>query len=350
MTLVLGHGPSVSPLCFVGEAPGLNESLYLRPFVGEAGDELTRMMSDAGISRNDCYLTNVFKVRPPDNNVGHFFAKRSDDPTVCSDLSPYKLGQYLKAEFRPMFDNLIGELVDRRASVVVALGATALWALLGQTKISSFVGAASEPTPTRPFYVVPTYHPAAVLRQWGWRSTVVANLRKAADLVAQQPGRHFRASSAEQFNIKINPQLQEVEAFAEQAFMAPQMAVDIETAHGQIRTIAFSLDEQSAFVIPFWEPPGPSYWSSLDREVRAWKAVQRALSGRGTKIFHNAAFDLQYLLRVHGIVCHGPIEDTMVAYHSLEPELPKGLGDLAALLLHMPAWKAEHQLGDKDQD
>lgn len=348
---VPGRGPDVAPLCFVGEAPGTNETLYGRPFVGPAGEELFRMLSETGINPNDCYFTNVFKHQPRDNDVSVFFAKRSQGIPVDLSRPPYRLGQYLRAQFKPDIDDLNRELVQRRANVVVALGATALWALLGHAKISAYVGTASAPTAERPFWVLPTFHPAAVLRQWSYRPTVLENLKKASDLLVRPispvPG---STPVGPKLKIKINPKLSEVEVFALKALEAPLMAVDVETAFGQIRTISFSLDETSAFVVPFWEPPGPAYWSTLDDEVRAWTAVRVALSGPGTKVFHNAAFDIQYLWRVHGIPVHGPIEDTMVAYHALEPELPKGLGDLGALFLDMPAWKAEHKMTEKDKD
>lgn len=349
---VAGVGPPIAPLGLVGEAPGLNESIYRRPFVGEAGDELTRMLVDAGINRNDCYLTNTFKVQPPDNDVAQFFA-RPTEADVALDLPTYKQGRRVRAEFRHYVDDLVGELVERRVSVCIALGATALWALLGQTKISSFVGTAHPPTTKRPFWVVPTYHPAAVRRQWSWRPIAVANLRKARDVLETSVRRSSTTTPhTPQFDIKINPKIEEVERFAELAWAAPEMAVDIETvvwqspgrpAVGQIRTISFSLTPTSAFVIPFWEAPGPSYWSTPKLELRAWASVRRALSGPGTKVFQNGAYDVQWLWRNYGIGVAGPIEDTMVAYHSLEPELPKGLGDLAALLLSMPEWKTRRE-------
>lgn len=335
-----GHGPTLSPLAFVGEAPGLNETIYRQPFIGEAGEEFNRMLLDAGLHRNNHYVTNVFKHQPPDNKVAFFFTVRSADD-ACLDLPPYKTRLFLRDEFRREVDGLVGELVGVGAKVVVALGATALWALLGESKISSFVGVAAAPTTSRPFWVVPTYHPAAVLRHWSYRPTVVAGFAKALAVLKEHG--NGQSKPVDDFTITINPTLEMVQAFAELAFLAPEMSVDVETKYGQIRTISFSLDPNSAFVIPFWEPPARSYWSSLEAEVAAWAAVERALSGSGTKVFHNCAYDIQILLRGHGIAVRGKIEDTMVAFHAQEPELPKGLGSLAARFLHMPEWKTKRE-------
>ena len=353
---VPGYGPIPSSVVLVGEAPGLNETIYKRPFVGEAGDELGRMLFDAGLQKKDMYATNVFKIRPPDNKIGEFFVSRTD-PDACLDLIPIGTGsskKYLHCDFRPMVDGLIPELVNVGARVVISLGGTALWALLGYSKISAYVGTVHSPAPGRPFYIIPTYHPSAVLRNWSYRTTVIANLGKVYDCLAtslSRPAPRFSSSGGKpEFNIKINPTLSEVKAFAERAFKAPQMAVDVETAKGQIRTIAFSLGPTEAFVVPFWEPPAPSYWPTIEGELEAWRAVRRALGGPGTKIFHNGAYDIQYLWRVHGIPISGAIEDTMLAHHAMEPELPKSLGALSAVYLALPEWKTMRLKSEKEEE
>lgn len=356
-------GPIPCDIALVGEAPGLNECIHGRPFVGEAGQELSRILVDAGLQplfkgigdarTYNYYLTNVFKQRPaPDSNdVKLFFCPRTD-PDADTTLPAHGSGKYLLRDFRPMLDELKGELVDCGAKVVIALGGTALWAILGHSKITPYLGTVHAPTATRPYWVIPTYHPSAVLHQWSFRSTVVANLLKVPDCLARAGLKRSThdGGGKSRFRIKINPTLAEVEAFAERAFLAPLMAVDVETAHGQIRTISFSLGPLEAFVIPFWELPRPSYWPSADGEARAWRAVARCLAGSGTKIFHNGPYDIQYLWRVHGIPILGPIEDTMHAHHAMEPELPKGLGYLAATYLDIPAWKQMRVKSEKDDE
>lgn len=360
---VPGAGPSPCEIALVGEAPGLNECLHGRPFVGEAGQELSRILQDAGLpalSRGfgadrtyNYYVTNVFKQRPSEdsNDVKLFFCPRTD-PDADTTLPAHGSGRYLLRDFRPMYDDLRRELLEVQPKVVIALGGTALWALLGYSKITPYLGTVHAPAAGRPYWVIPTYHPSAILHQWSFRSTMVANLLKVEDCLKRAGLRRSThdGGGASRFRIKINPTLAEVEAFAERAFAAPLMAVDVETAHGQIRTISFSLGPYEAFVIPFWEPPKPSYWPTLDGETRAWKAVAKALSGRGTKIFHNGPYDIQYLWRVHGIPVLGPIEDTMHAHHAMEPELPKGLAFLAATYLDLPEWKRSIRGKDSEKE
>lgn len=352
---VPGYGPIPSDIVIVGEAPGQNEEIYRRPFVGEAGNELTRILTDAHFDRRDIYMTNVFKFRPEDNNVLEYFTSRTD-PDACLDMPPLRPGKFLRSAFRNQITNLRRELVSVDAKVVVAMGATALWALLGHSKISAHLGAVNEPTNERPYFVLPTYHPAAVLRQWNLRTTVLANLTKIHDcLSAINSHTKLRSSRLATITkktptLKINPTLDELAHLAEKAYNAPKMAVDVETFEGQIRTIAFALSATDSFCVPFWEPPQSSYWPTVQGELQAWKFVARALAGPGVKIFHNGSYDIQYLWRVHGIPINGPVHDTLVAYHAMEPELPKSLGYLAAIYLDMPEWKTMRAKSEKDEE
>lgn len=356
MILVPGSGPSPAKAVLLGEAPGLNEEIYGAPFVGEAGDELTRMLKSAGLDRKDFYVTNVFKTRPEDNNVELFFTTRSDPD---ADLSlPARNGKYLRSKFRPMVDATRDELVRVGPQLVLALGATALWHCLGQSKIGSFVGTLHAPTPGRPFYVLPSYHPAAVLRQWSFRSTVVANFLKAKDLLDKSNagggnGTNGRGTPSPQFHLAINPTLGHVLQFARRTLSLPpgsDIAVDIETFHGQITCVGFATGPAEAICIPFWVN-GSSYWPDLQSEVAAWGAIKSILGRRdATFIFQNGPYDQQWLWRGYGILVLGNVEDTMWAHHALEPELPKGLGPMAATYLKIPEWKTSRVSTSKDEE
>lgn len=348
--IVPGCGPTPSPVCIVGEAPGVNEEIYGRPFVGASGEELTRMFRDAGLDRREMYATNVFKTRPPENQVRHFFVNAKHE-NACSSLPPSGRGERLDIRYEQEVRALIPELVGVGAKLVIALGGTALWALLGQQKISAYVGTVHPPTTERPFTVIPTFHPTAVLRNWGLRSTVVANLIKAKNLIGDLASDKAAPSNPEfQPKIKINPDFADVLCFTKRAEQAPLMAVDVETAHGQIRTISFTIASNEAFVIPFWEPPAASYWPTVAAEVAVWNCVRKILHSPGTKIFHNGSYDIQYQLRVHGISLRGRVEDTMLAHHALEPELPKSLGSLAATYLKLPEWKTMRLKSEKEEE
>lgn len=141
---VFGEGDPGAGLMFIGEGPGRDEDLQGRPFVGKAGELLDRMIGAIGLSRQQVYIANVVKCRPPDNRTPH-----PEEAAAC-------LG-YLRRQI---------ELIQPK--VIVTLGATPLRELLGAkegiTKVRGQwkrleAGGRSIP-------VMPTFHPAYVLRQY----------------------------------------------------------------------------------------------------------------------------------------------------------------------------------------
>ena len=139
--LVFGVGDSKARIVFVGEAPGRDEDLRGEPFVGEAGQILTRLITRMGLTRREVYICNVLKCRPPNNRNPH-----ADEIAKCS---PFMLRQ-VKA-IRP--------------HVVVSLGTFATQTLL-QTKepISKLRGKFHDYHGTP---LMPTFHPSFLLRNRG---------------------------------------------------------------------------------------------------------------------------------------------------------------------------------------
>ena len=158
----------VAPLiALVGEAPGADEIRLGRPFVGRAGQTLDRALGATGITREDCLIANVFRYRPPDNKVAHFFASRrralaENDPV---DESLGKMGaEYCRACYASELKAL-GEALERlQPKIVIALGRTPLWALTGMNGITALRGQVLANRLGRA-PVIPTYHPSFVNRQ-----------------------------------------------------------------------------------------------------------------------------------------------------------------------------------------
>src|SRR6266704_5682281 len=125
-------------IAVVGEAWGAEEEIQRAPFVGTSGWELTKMLSEAGIHRADCFLTNCFNLRPPGGN---------DIENLCTDrseglvkLGPLKAGKYLRPEYAPELERLRLELSNCSPNVIIALGGTATWTLLETTGITKLRG------------------------------------------------------------------------------------------------------------------------------------------------------------------------------------------------------------------
>lgn len=135
---VFGDGNPAAQLVFVGEAPGREEDLQGKPFVGRAGQLLTKMIEAIGLQRQDVYICNVLKDRPPGN--------RTPEPDEMSACLPF----------------LERQLAIVRPKVICALGAIAAKALLGpHISITKARGHVHE---YRGIPLVPTFHPAYLLR------------------------------------------------------------------------------------------------------------------------------------------------------------------------------------------
>jgi uracil-DNA glycosylase len=140
--VVFGVGSPTADLLFVGEGPGREEDLAGEPFVGRSGKLLDRLMwEEVGLTRAECYIANVVKCRPPQN--------RDPAPKEIEACRPYLAEQI--------------ELIDPR--VIITLGNFATKLLLETTKgIRELRGQVFERGRAA---VVPTYHPAYVLRAGG---------------------------------------------------------------------------------------------------------------------------------------------------------------------------------------
>jgi uracil-DNA glycosylase family 4 len=159
--IVFGAGNPRAELMFVGEGPGHDEDLKGLPFVGRAGQLLTQMIEAMGLSRNDVYIANVVKCRPPEN--------RTPENDEVSECMPFLIRQ-------------IGAIQPK---VIVCLGSTAAQTLLSTNKsISRFRG---EWFDFRGSRLIPTYHPAYLLRNPAAKSDVWADLKKVMAHLGLKP-------------------------------------------------------------------------------------------------------------------------------------------------------------------
>lgn len=150
--IVYGEGSSNARLMFVGEGPGETEDLSGRPFVGRAGKLLDKIIEAMGLSRNDVYIANVVKCRPPENR-----RPEKDEIAACEPFL-FKQIDIIKPE------------------VIVALGATALECLLkSDAKITNVRGTFIEYRGTK---LLPTYHPAYLLRNPPAKKFVWEDMKK----------------------------------------------------------------------------------------------------------------------------------------------------------------------------
>lgn len=145
-------------LMFVGEAPGRNEDLDGKPFVGAGGKMLDKLLESAGLNKNEVYITNIVKCRPPNNRK-----PEKDEVNTCTT-------NYLENQIRLLKPRLI-----------CTLGATALEYFTGQKRMGDTHGKLTHAKNGTPLY--PTYHPASVFRNQLIREFLRQDLEKIPKLL-----------------------------------------------------------------------------------------------------------------------------------------------------------------------
>ncbi len=328
-------GPrSGAKIAFVGEAFGEQEELVGLPLIGNAGQEFTRLCEEAGINRNECFITNVFAARPPDNKLDAWCISKKECPEGYT-APMLRTGKYVHPQYLGEIERLREELSVVKPNLIVALGGTALWALAGSAAIGTLRGTIAEARLVPGQKLLATYHPSYLFKMWSHRPIVLADLMKA-QREAQYP--EIRRLSRE---ILVAPTLSEIEWwYNKYAVDAPLLSCDIETKAKQITEFGFATSRRNAIVIPFWNDKAPfsDYWSSAEDECEAWNWVKRFLALPGRKLFQNGLYDLQYAYKMgfRPVNCG---EDTMLLHHSYYPEMNKGLGFLGSIYSSEPAWK-----------
>ena len=329
-------GPRDAKVMIVGDAWGKDDAKVGRPFNGYSGQMLGELLTDAGLRRRDCFLTTVFARQAPARVAGkhpfHSWQLTTKEAKAAGAAGRPQMtkGRFLSPQFFGELDRLEEEIRTVRPNVVVALGATAAWALLGVSGLQAVRGTCAEGLGGAK--VLPTFHPSSLLAEWDNRVILVADLMKA------ERESHFPELRRPKRLVTIDPTLDEVLAFTKRKHHV--LGVDIETASGQITCIGFAPSPDEALVVPFvdWRKESRSYWPAQHLEERAWLAVRELLAGPAEKVFQNGLYDMQWLAKA-GCRLRNVADDTMLLHHALYPELPKGLGFLGSIYTSEASWK-----------
>lgn len=330
-------------IAFVGEAWGEAEERERMPFVGPAGWQLNSMLAEAGIVRAECYLTNVFNLRPrPTNKIENLCASSKE---IRHALPPLSSGKYVRDEFLPELDRLYRELTEVNPNIVVCLGGTAAWAVLRDGRISKLRGAVADSPVLAGQKCIATFHPSYIL-QGGYseRHVTILDLQKA------RRESDYPEIRRPQRVIYTEPLFSELEWFAEKFIARAEcLSVDIETRGERITCIGFAPAIDVALVVPFEDlrKPGGNYWGSVEAEQEAWDWVRRVLDSPIPKVFQNGLFDMHRLWRGYGIPVRNATHDTMLLSHALQPESPKGLAYLGSVYTNESSWKLNIRLKHK---
>lgn len=347
--MVPPFGPIPARIMLVGEAPGADEVRLGQPFVGASGQELTRMLGEAGISRSECFITNLARERPPTrfakgksvtNDITQWLptTKKAQLDLLKSGQGDYFLDRIVAKPIQQGFASLQQELAQVNPNIIIAFGNATLWALTGKWGIGSWRG--SELTtwfePKRK--VLPTYHPAYILRSWADRGIVVSDFRRAFR-AANSPA--LWPSPPQQFFLRpdflqAQTVLSDLLVHADQGPLT--LSVDIETAAGHITCLGIAWSSQAAICIPFVEGAS-SYWP-FDQEFEIIRLLKVLLTHpRVSVIGQNFLYDAQYIARHWGFIPNFA-RDTMLMQHVCFPSMPKNLGFLSSMYCeHHVYWK-----------
>ena len=332
---VPGMGNHNAKLMVIGEAPGRNEDLQGIPFVGESGRLVDKFLLAAGSSRDEVYLTNVRKWRPPNNVFAKF---NTDEPDLDTQ--------------RKM---LADEIREINPNCILALGNEALRAVAHKDKITKWRGSILQ-CPFGP-KVVSTFHPANLLHnseqegggnrgvfKYSYKPVIQLDFKRAVEQSSfyemRLPERHY----------EICRSAITLDDFIRRSNVSNPLSVDIESKHCIPICIGLSFDKSEAISIPLWPEmnytnfKGPSasdmayIWKDIDELLRDCKVI-----GQNFKYDDEKLYRLGFRCNVWG--------DTRLLAHTLNPEFPsKSLAFLQSLYTEEPYHKDEGKEFDFKKD
>lgn len=336
-------------IAFIGEAPGNDEMLKGRPFVGPSGRIFNALLRTAGINREDHLITNVFDTKLPGNDVGNWCAPAPEaERGGFKTLPPLGSAGFLRPEYHHHLDRLKQELQEWQPTVIVPLGGTALWSLTGVSGISSMRGGVQTAISILPgSKLLPTFHPSLVMQQWKMYPVVVGDLMKAAREAMRGPAIIYPNKE-----LLIDPDLSDLARTLPAILSSELLSVDIETGWGQITSVGFAWDDSHALVVPFLDirRTDRNYWPDAASEVAAWKFIRDVMEAPVPKLGQNfGAYDGYWFLRRYRIKPMNYTDDTRLLHHALYPELPKDLEFMGASYTQQGPWKYWGRKAQRDK-
>lgn len=330
-------------ILIVGEHPLTNE-LSEGPFSNGLWRFFKLEMSKAGLRPADCAW--AYTVNKP---CGSMFTLTQQEKRGSSVLAPALAPKaYLRSEFDGDLDQLASYIKRTKPNLILAVGDMPCIILTGHKSLAQTRGRVTSATP---YFgggkVLCCFAPRAVMADNSLRPILGADLRKAArESLFPEVRRPVRY-------LHLRPTLEDLEEFW-QTYLADaaHLSMDIETAGNIITCFGVSPSRDRALVIPFYdeEKADGNYWPTKQEEMIAWDFVYRCCNhptARG--LGQNFSYDIQYLLRKMGIPVSCWKDDTMILHHSLQPEMPKGLGFLASIYTDDPSWKGMHKRKSADR-
>ena len=340
-------GPSTAQIMIVGEFPGESDIQKGRPFSGSAGYELNKMLSEANLFRESCYVTTVNRFRSP-SGIGGLVALKKKD--ITSDHTLWN-GKYLRRSVLEGIEELRAEIDLVKPNIIIAMGNLALFALTGQWGATLWRSSIMESTLCPGRKVIPTISPNMLHGQWKWRGLIVHDLKRAAshrlDPKINRPEYKFLVRPVYEDAVSVLMQL------AEQAEASPgtlRLGTDIETRAGHISCIGFAWSDLDAICIPLMCLERPEGYWTLDQEAVILHLIYRIFQS-ALIVGQNFNYDSTYTLHHWHFTPKYTVRDTMLKQHSCFSNVDKNLAFLSSMYCedHL-YWKDDRTLWQKGDD
>jgi uracil-DNA glycosylase len=344
------EGPCPAKIMIVGDFPAEVEITRGQVFIGTAGQELSKLLREAGIVRSECFLTYALQTRPPEGDIGAYIAQKT------KDITPFHK-QFLGKSCLPA----VWEGVDQlrrlvelcRPNVIIALGNVAMWTLTGKWGVDKWRGSVLTTQPDlnlalpNPVKVIPTYSVNRIFGEWEKRPILLRDLRRA---LSHRDYSHVIQPDNSLLLAPAPPQLALYLSHLQTAVSRGplHLAIDIETRQGHMTCIGLAWSKTEALCIPLTREPFPTPYWTLEEEAEIVHRLYLLLSHPNLRgIGQNFLYDAQYILR-HWNFIPNLFADTMIAQHSMFSNMPKGLDFLASMYCeHYVYWKEMHKVEGK---
>lgn len=326
-------------ILIVGDYATADDEWKKAPFSGRTGEEFAKLLAEVGIDIRECHLTQVLQQRPHANDISFHFntAKRK---SIERGLTHHRFGYYYDDAIAAGLDHLKDKISMTQPTLVIALGELGLWALTGESGITSWRGSLMDgllPAGT----VLPTFSPAQIMRMWDWRMLAKRDLQRAKAYV-DSPSLYAYPSYHFTIRPTINQALDAIYYLLDLCSQAPtRISVDIETVARHISCIGLAWSPLKAICIPFLDEGAIDYFTP-EEEEQIYEALKLLLTHPNCQVVgQNFAYDRQHFARWYGYQPNLQF-DTMIAQHVLFPGLPKALDFISSMYCHFHRyWKDE---------
>lgn len=333
---------------------------YDHPFLTPVGQEFYRILGQAGwhgaqlpykeispMSMLEYWRGFPHQILSVFGKKSEVFLPRKSGQKLNENLPSLKfnnLTHFLCDEFTGKIEALHAELRRAKPNIIIPLGPIAAWAVGLTGDLSKLRGYLHPSTFGK---ILPTHHPSTILSRWKLRPILTLDLYKAR---RQSEYPEILTVSRE---IWTEPSLSDCETWwLNYGANAKLLAVDIETANGQIAEVGFASSARHALHIPFFwkeKQTWKSFYKTTKEETAIWRFISKVLASPIPKVGQNLKYDAYWLTK-RGFYIHNWQEDTMVACHCWNPEFEKSLQALGSIFLDEQSWKSIRRQTEKEDE